>query len=219
MRIGVLGTGEVGRGIGAKLLSVGHEVMLGSRTSDNEAATSWAKETEGEHGTFADAAEFGEVIVNATGGLVSLQVFESAGAANLRDKVIVDVSNALDFSEGFPPKLPTANGKSVAEQIQDAYPEAHVVKTLNTMNWRIMVDPASLPGDHNVFVSADDAAAKSLVRGLLTSLGWRPVQIIDLGGLQTALGAEYLVGFWVHLVGATNTNRLNFAVIQETTDV
>lgn len=103
MRIAVLGTGEVGRQLAGKLVAVGHQVTMGSRTADNADARKWAGETGGAHGTFADAAASAELVVNATGGLVSLAVLEAAGAANLEGKTVVDVSNALDFSEGFPP--------------------------------------------------------------------------------------------------------------------
>ena len=215
MRIGVLGTGMVGRTIGAKLVGLGHEVMLGSRTADNADATAWAAEV-GEratHGTFADSAAFGEVLFNCTGGMVSLAALEAAGEDNIGDKVLVDVSNALDFSQGMPPRLAVANTDSVGEQIQRRFPSARVVKSLNTMNCAVMVDPAAVPGYHNVFVSGDDDAAKATVTDLLGQFGWPTAAVIDLGDIKSARGAEALVLFWVFLRGALGGNQFNLGVV------
>jgi NADPH-dependent F420 reductase len=213
MRIGVLGTGDVGRRLASRLAGLGHEVTLGSRTAHNPVAAGWARENDGHHGTFADAAAHGELVVNATGGLVALDVLTAAGAANLDGKVVVDVSNPLDFSQGFPPRLIVPEAGSVAEQLQRALPRARVVKTLNTMNNTLMTDPAQLPGPHNVFVCGDDAAAKADVAELLTSFGWTRRQILDLGGLSAARGVEPLVLLWVTLSGTLQTANFNFAVI------
>ncbi|MFC9386208.1 NADPH-dependent F420 reductase [Streptomyces venezuelae] len=236
MKIAVLGTGEVGRRLATKLVSLGHEVTMGSRTADNPEAAKWAEEhgggatggTGGEanggtgagpasgsaaHGTFADAAAPAELVVNATGGLVSLAVLESVGADGLRGKVVVDVSNGLDFSEGFPPKVVTPDGGSVAEQLQKAFPEARVVKTLNTMTNTVMVDPGRVPGHHNVFLSGDDEEAKAVVAELLGSFGWASDRIIDLGDLSSARAAEQLLPLWLRLYGKFGTGDFNFAVV------
>ncbi|MBW8739180.1 MAG: NAD(P)-binding domain-containing protein [Streptomyces turgidiscabies] len=213
MRIAVLGTGEVGRRLAGKLVSLGHEVTMGSRTADNADARQWASETGGTHGTFADASARAELVVNATGGLVSLAVLEAAGAENLRGKTIVDVSNALDFSEGFPPKVVTPDGHSIAEQLQKAFPDARVVKTLNTMNNAIMVEPARVPGLHNVFVSGDDADAKAETTALLRSFGWAPEQITDLGDLSSARATEALMALWLRLYGVLGPVDFNLAVV------
>src|SRR5437588_8095748 len=215
MRIGVLGTGMVGRTIGAKLVGLGHEVMLGSRTADNADATAWAGEVgdRATHGTFADSAAFGEVLFNCTGGMVSLAALEAAGEDNIGDKVLVDVSNALDFSQGMPPRLAVANTDSVGEQIQRRFPSARVVKSLNTMNCAVMVDPAAGPGYHNVFVSGDDDGAKATVRDLLGQFGWPRGAVIDLGDIKSARGAEALVLFWVFLRGALGGNQFNLGVV------
>ncbi|MFC9705076.1 NADPH-dependent F420 reductase [Streptomyces sp. NPDC056943] len=212
MRIAVLGTGEVGRRLAGKLVSLGHEVTLGSRTADNAEAVKWAAEHGGGHGTFADAAGPAELVVNATGGLVSLAVLEAAGAENLRGKVLVDVSNALDFSEGFPPKVGLPDGGSVAEQLQRAFPETRVVKTLNTMNNTVMVDPGRVPGLHDVFLSGDDEDAKAVVAELLRSFGWPAGRIRDLGDLTSARAAEQLVQLWLRLYGTLGTGDFNFSV-------
>ena len=215
MRIGVLGTGMVGRTIGAKLVGLGHEVMLGSRTADNADATAWAAEVgdRATHGTFADSAAFGEVLFNCTGGMVSLAALEAAGEDNIGDKVLVDVSNALDFSQGMPPRLAVANTDSVGEQIQRRFSSARVVKSLNTMNCAVMVDPAAVPGYHNVFVSGDDADAKATVTDLLGQFGWPREAVIDLGDIKSARGAEALVLFWVFLRGALGGNQFNLGVV------
>ena len=215
MRIGVFGTGMVGKGIASKLVDVGHEVCMGSRTADNADATAWAAEhgDRASHATFADAAAFGEVLFNCTGGIVSVAALEQAGEDNIGGKVLVDVSNPLDFSHGMPPSLAVANTDSVGEQIQRRFPSARVVKSLNTMNAAVMVDPAAVPGYHNVFVSGDDPAAKASVIELLGQFGWPRDAVIDLGDIKSARGAEALVLFWVFLRGALGNNQFNLGVV------
>lgn len=213
MKIAVFGTGDVGRRLAGKLAELGHTVTLGSRTHDNATAAGWAAETGGRHGTFAEAAADSELIVNATSGLVSVAALTAAGAENLRGKVIVDVANPMDFSGGMPPRVPTfEGGVSLAEEIQRTFPETRVVKTLNTVNNSVMVRPSLVPGDHNVFVSGDDAEAKAVTSGLLQEFGWRPGQIIDLGGLATARPIEQYVAFWVVLYGAVGPGDFNISV-------
>ncbi|MFD7977313.1 NADPH-dependent F420 reductase [Streptomyces sp. NPDC059071] len=212
MKIAVLGTGEVGRRLGSKLVSLGHEVILGSRSADHAGATAWAAEHQAAHGTFADAASGAELVVNATGGLVSLAALQAAGAENLEGKVLVDVSNALDFSQGMPPKVVTPEGGSMAEQIQRTFPGARVVKTLNTMTNTVMVDPGRIPGEHVVFVCGDDDEAKAVVTGLLRSFGWPDERILDLGDLTGARATELLLPLWLRLMGTFGTAEFNFAV-------
>jgi len=213
MKIAVFGTGEVGRQLAGRLVGLGHEVTLGSRTADNADAARWAAATGGSHGTFADAAAGSELVVNATGGVVALAALTAAGAANLSGKVIVDVSNPLDFSGGFPPKLVVPVEGSVAEQLQAAFPDSRVVKTLNTMNNKLMVDPSRIPGSHTVFLSGDDDDAKAVVADLLKSFGWPEAQILDLGPLYTARSTEPVVLLWVSLYGKLGTDDFNLAVV------
>jgi hypothetical protein len=205
----------VGKAIATKLIDVGHDVCMGSRTADNEEATNWASEAEGTatHGTFADAAVFGEVLFNCTGGMVSVAALEAAGEDNIGDKVVIDVSNPLDFSHGMPPSLAVANTDSVGEQLQRRFPRARVVKSLNTMNCAVMVDPGSVPGYHNVFVSGDDADAKATVTGILGQFGWPREAVVDLGDIKSARGAEAFVLFWVFLRGALGGNQFNLGVV------
>ncbi|MFF6776818.1 NADPH-dependent F420 reductase [Streptomyces sp. NPDC012637] len=212
MRIAVLGTGEAGRRLATKLVSLGHEVTIGSRSAENPRAREWAAEHRAAHGTFAAAAAGAELVVNATGGLVSLAALKAAGAENLEGKVLVDVANPLDFSQGMPPKVLTPDGGSLAEQIQRTFPGARVVKTLNTMTNTIMVDPDRIPGDHVVFVCGDDAEAKDVVTGLLRSFGWPDDRILDLGDLSGARATELVLPIWLRLYGTFGTAEFNFAV-------
>jgi predicted dinucleotide-binding enzyme len=214
MRIGVLGTGTVGRRIATKLVEIGHEVRMGSRDAANESAAEWASEAgdAASVGTFADAAAFAELVFNCTAGAASLDALDQAGAENLHGKVLVDVSNALDFSRGRPPTLTVANTDSVGEQIQRRFPEARVVKALNTMNNEVMVNPGLLRGEHDVFICGDDEGAKAEVRGLLESFGWPAERILDLGGIEAARGTEAYVILWLRLVGAAGSSQLNIHV-------
>jgi len=211
----MLGTGMAGRTLASKLVSLGHDVMMGSRQAGNEAAVAWAKEAgqRADQGNFAAAAGFGELLVNATAGAASLDALVSAEAENLAGKVLIDVANPLDFSAGRPPTLTVCNADSLAEQIQHAFPETRVVKTLNTVNANVMVDPATLPGSHTVFVAGDDEDAKATVKELLGEFGWPPADVMDLGGIEAARGMEMYLPLWLHLYGATGTATLNVKVV------
>jgi predicted dinucleotide-binding enzyme len=216
MRIAVLGTGAVGATLGTRLIETGHEVRLGSRTADNATAAAWVAENgdAASQGTFADAAAWGEVVVNATGGLVSIEALTSAGAANLAGKPLLDVSNPLDFSGGFPPTVVQPDGRSLGEQIQAAFPEARVVKTLNTMNADVMVHPRALPGSHSVFVAGDDNDAKAVARDLLVGFGWTPDEVVDAGGITAARGLELYLPLWLSLMGSFGTPSFNVSVVR-----
>jgi predicted dinucleotide-binding enzyme len=212
MKIGIMGTGMVGQTLGSKLVQLGHEVKMGSRTQNNENATQWVKQNGGRasQGTFADAAAFGEIVFNCTAGTASLAALKLAGSQNLRGKVLVDVANPLDFSKGMPPSLSVCNTDSLAEQIQKAFPHAKVVKTLNTMNCVVMVNPSLVPGEHNVFVSGNDPQAKAKVNEILGSFGWN--SIIDLGDITAARGTEMLLPIWLRLMGLYQTPNFNFRI-------
>lgn len=216
MKIGVLGTGMVGRTIATKLVGLGHEVTMGSRTADNEHAVAWAAEAgDGAScGTFADAAIAGELLFNCTAGSASVDALVSAGADHLRGKVLIDLANPLDFSAGMPPTLWVCNIDSLGEQIQRAFPDVRVVKTLNTMNCQVMVDPARVPGDHDVFVSGNDEGAKTQVKQLLGSFGWGEGQIVDLGDITTCRGPEMYLAMWLRLMGALGTGDFNIKVVR-----
>jgi predicted dinucleotide-binding enzyme len=202
--------------LGGKLVELGHEVRMGSRQAGNENAVEWAQGAgEGaSEGTFADAAVFGEMLINATGGKVSLEALGMAGAENLAGKVVVDVSNALEFGDG-PPVVGVAPDDSLGERIQAAFPGAKVVKALNTMNASIMVAPGSLGESTNVFVCGDDDAAKAQVIELLETFGWLSGDIVDLGDISAARGAELYVALWVRLMGALGTPAFNIRMVRE----
>ena len=226
MRLGILGTGAVGKTLAARLNGLGHEVMIGTRDTGetmsrtdpdqfgNPPFSAWRKEhPEVELGIFAEAAAHGEMVVNATAGAVSLEALDLAGEENLRGKVLVDVSNPLDFSKGMPPTLSVSNTDSLGEQIQRRFVEARVVKTLHTMNAYLMVDPTQLAGaDHTVFVSGDSAEAKETVTDLLRRMGW--TDIIDLGDITTARGTEMLLPIWLRLFGALQKPVFNFKIVR-----
>lgn len=215
MRFAVLGTGMVGQAIATKLVALGHEVTMGSRQAGNPGAAEWAaaQGATGREGSFAEAAAFGEVVVNCTAGAHSLEALEAAGAANLAGEVLVDIANPLDASRGFPPTLTVCNSDSLGEQIQRANPEARVVKALNTMNCDVMVEPGTVPGTHHTFICGDDAEAKGRVAELLRTFGW-PEESIDLGDITAARGTEMYVALWLRLYGALGTGHLNIAVVR-----
>jgi 8-hydroxy-5-deazaflavin:NADPH oxidoreductase len=200
MRIGVLGTGMVGRTISGKLEALGHDVRVGSRTAGDGKVV------------FADAAAHGEVLFNCTAGSGSLNALAAAGEENLAGKLLIDVSNALDFSGGGP-ALFTTSTDSLGERIQAAFPAARVVKALNTMNCTVMVDPGLVPGDHVVFVCGNDDAAKDEARELLGEFGWPAERIVDLGDISAARGTEMYVMLWVLLMRTTGSATFNIAVL------
>lgn len=225
MKIAVLGTGMVGRALAARLVGLGHEVTIGTRdpaatlgrsepdAMGNPPFSDWMREhTEVDLVPLAEAAAHAELVVNATNGAGALAALTQAGADHLADKVLVDVSNPLDFSQGFPPTLLIKDTDSLGEQIQRTFPQTRVVKTLNTMNADLMVDPASLGAESSVFLSGDDAAAKATVTELLRSFGH--TDIIDLGDISTARGAEMLLPLWVRLMTSLDTATFNFSIVR-----
>lgn len=214
MRIAVLGTGMVGQALATKLVGLEHEVVMGSRSAGNENAVAWADRsgegaTEGE---FAHAAGFGELVFNCTAGTASLDALRAAGEDNLAGKVLVDVANPLDFSEGMPPTLEFCNDDSLGERIQAEFPRARVVKALNTVNCEVMVEPARVPGEHVAFLSGDDEEAKGQVVQLLESFGWPPERIVDLGGIRAARGMEMYLPLWLSLYGRLGTGDFNVSL-------
>jgi predicted dinucleotide-binding enzyme len=201
-RVAVLGTGRVGRVLAGRLADVGHDVVVGSRTASDDART------------FADAAAHGEVVVNATGGVVSIDALTMAGAETLAGKPLLDLSNALDHSGGFPPEVRASQTESNAERIQAAFPSARVVKWLNTMNNSIMADPRQLPGPHTTFVAGADEGAKAVARGLLRDMGWTDDEIVDLGDLTAARGLELYLVLWLRMAGALGGSGFNIHVVR-----
>lgn len=217
MQIAVLGTGTVGRTLAGRFDQLGHDVTLGTRdvelTRGREDYTAWAGEHPGVAlASFADAAGAAEVVVNCLPGSTTLDVLRRVGSSNLTGKVLLDVSNPLDGSVGFPPKLFTTSDDSLGEQVQRDHPGARVVKTLNTLTADLMVHPEALGESTTVFVSGDDAAAKQVVTGLLRELGHDDV--LDLGGIETARGPEMYLPLWLRTMGALGTASFNLRIVR-----
>ncbi len=222
MNIAVLGTGMVGQAIAARLVELGHSVRMGTRDpqktfergAGDEGFRQWMDANPAvKLATYAEAASFAELVVNATNGAGSLDALRAAGAERLDGKILIDIANPLDFSRGMPPTLFISNDDSLGEQIQRAFPGARVVKTLNTVTARLMAYPALLgDGQHTVFLSGNDAAAKAEVASLLRSFGWQ--DIFDLGDITTARGVEMYLPLWLRLWGALGTGMVNVRVVR-----
>ena len=225
MNIAMLGTGMVGRTLAGRLAGLGHDVVIGTR--DVAELLGRSEQTMGGRTppfsewhqansnvgleAFEGAAVDAEIIFLATVGNAALQVLRSAGQDNIAGKVVVDVSNPLDFSHS-PPALSVCNTESLGEQIQSVFPQAKVVKTLNTMNASVMADPRALGGgDHNVFMSGNDAGAKEKVAGLLREFGWD--HIVDLGDITTARGTEMYLPLWLRAMQALGTPTFNLKLV------
>lgn len=227
MKIAILGTGIVGKTIAHKLSSLGHDVWIGTR----DPAATLARTAPGAFGdaplasfvaehptvkvaTLADAARHAELVFNATSGQGALEAARLAGPANLEGKIVVDLSNPLDFSRGMPPSLAVCNDDSLGEQLQRALPGARVVKTLNTVNAYLMVDPGLLAGgDHTMFVCGDDPAAKGTVTSMLREwFGWKDV--LDLGDITQSRGTEMYLPLWVRLYGALQNPMFSIKVVR-----
>ena len=215
MRIGILGTGVVGKTLGTKSVRLGHDVRMGSRKAGSDKAKAWAKEAGNgaSEGSFAEAAAHGEIIFNCTAGMASLDALRAAGTRNLQGKILIDVSNPLDFSKGMPPSLSVSNTDSLGEQIQKSFPETKVVKTLNTVTAALMVDPSLIPGMHTMFISGNDAQAKDTVVKLLKDgFGWK--EVLDLGDLSAARAQEMYLPLWLRLYMKLQTANVNVHVVR-----
>jgi len=226
MKAAVFGTGIVGQVIANRLAGLGHNVTIGTRDVEkalartekdmygNPAFKEWKKQNASVSlGTFKEAAAAAEIIFNCTSGHGSVDALKQAGEENLSGKIIIDIANPLDFSKGMPPTLSPGNTDSLGELIQRTFPETRVVKTLNTMNCLLMVNPAAVAGDHNVFVSGNDAGSKSTAKEILKSFGWKEKNMIDLGDITTARGTEQLLPIWIRLYGVLKTPMFNFRIV------
>ena len=228
MKIGILGTSMVGQTISGALAELGHDVMVGTRDVAKTLAHTaphpygfpafsvWQKEHASvKLGTFAEAAKHGEIVFNATNGTASLEALKLAGEANLNGKVLVDIANPLDFSKGNPPSLSVSNTDSLGEQIQRAFPDVKVVKTLNTVTAFLMVNPGLVAdADHTLFVCGNDVDAKAQVTEWLKGwFGWKDV--LDLGDITSARGTEMYLPIWLRLWGALGTGMFNVKVVRQ----
>ncbi len=230
MKIAILGTGVVGQTLSEKLVALGHEIYMGTRNVEETHAkdkpdmfgrppvSEWIHHIKQVNlVTFAEAAKNGYMIINATSGQGALEALTLAGKENIHGKVVMDISNPLDYSKGMPPTLSVCNTDSLGEQIQKAFPDVKVVKTLNTMSAYIMVNPALIPGDHNVFMSGNDAEAKAKVKELLKTFGWKEENITDIGDITTCKGTEMLLPIWVRLMGTFQSPMFNFKIVRQVT--
>jgi predicted dinucleotide-binding enzyme len=226
MNIGVLGTGIVAKTIAGKLDALGHSVKLGTRDPKATLARSepdmfggppiraWLEShPKASLAPFREAAAHGAIVFDALSGQGALAALEAAAPA-LEGKVLVDISNPLDFSKGMPPTLTVSNTDSLGEQTQRALPKTKVVKTLNTVNAYVMVDPKSVGGgDHTMFVAGNDAGAKAEVEKILKEwFGWKDV--IDLGDISMARGLEMWLPLWVRIYGALKTGSFNMKIVR-----
>jgi predicted dinucleotide-binding enzyme len=217
MKIAVLGTGMVGNALATKLVNIGHEIMIGSRSANSDAGQEWLRSVGGKAqiGTFADAVAFGETVFDCTNGANSIAALRSAGAKNLRGKILIQVGNPLDTSKGMPPTLTVCNTDSLGEQVQREFPEVRVVKALNTVNCEIMIAPSRVPGDHDLFICGNDATAKREVAERLSEwFGWKPGNIIDLGDITNSRGTEMFLALWVRLWGVVGNPHFNIHVVR-----
>lgn len=213
MKIGILGTGMVGETLGTKFIELGHQVKMGSRTANNESAVRWAKTAgaNASQGTFADAAAFGDMVFICLKGAVFLDVAKTLGPEALAGKVVVDVSNPLEFSNGSL-TLSICNTNSLGEEVQKAIPSAKVVKSFNTVNCDVMVDPAK-GGNPTMFVCGNDSGAKKQFTELIQTLGWRDV--IDIGDITKSRGTEALMHLWMNLFGLFGTPHFGWKIVRE----
>jgi predicted dinucleotide-binding enzyme len=218
MNIGVLGTGSVGTAIATALVTNGHQVKMGSRSATNEKAAAWVKKSgnKASQGNFADAAAFGDLIFLCLNGAYAIEAVRSI-EHQLHHKIVIDTTNPLDFTQGIPPRIieGLSNGNSLGEEIQRAAPGAFVVKTLNTINYKLMVDAREVNnGDHHLFFSGNNADAKNKVKHFLVdNFHWKPDHLIDLGGIETARTVEAIVPFWVSVWQTMGTPLFNFKVV------
>lgn len=195
MKMGILGTGDVGRALGTGFVKHGHEVKIGSRQAGNEKAEAWRQETgdKASTGTFAEAAAFGDVVVVATLWTGTENALRLAGPENFKGKTVIDTVNPLDFSSGAP-RLALGTTDSAGEQVQRWLPDAHVVKAFNIVGNAHMVDPQFPGGPPDMFIAGDDAGAKETVGGILKDFGW---EVVDLGGIESSRYLEPMAMVWI----------------------
>ena len=228
MKIAILGTGNVGQTFAEKFISLGHSVVMGTRdvanTMERKATDNYGSLPFGEwHAknqavvlkTFAKAVSEGEIVINALNGGATISAINSANETDFDGKIIIDIANPLDFSQGFPPSLIDSlqNSNSLGEEIQKILPNAKVVKTLNTMWSGIMVNPAMINGgNHQNFIAGNDADAKAQVIEILSSFGWAKENHLDLGDIKNARGTEAILLLWTRIYGATQNGAFNFKI-------
>lgn len=220
MNIGVLGTGMVGETIATALTEKGHNVRMGSRSATNEKAAEWVKKSNDRatQGNFNDAAAFGDIVFLCLNGAHALDAVRSIDAENVASKIVIDVTNPLDFTHGMPPGIldGLGNSTSLGEEIQKVLPGAYIVKTFNTINCNLMVDPKLVNnGDHTLFICGNDTDAKNKVKHFLVdTFGWKADNLLDLGGIKSARVTEAYVPLWVSIMQASGSPMFNIKIVK-----
>ena len=223
MNITILGTGMVGRILAPRLIEVGHKVSMETRNVEDTLARELGDQTFADYMnenpeltlcTFGSSCDDADILINATNGKNTLSALELVNNDHLKGKTLLDLSNPLDFSNGMPPSLFVSNTDSLAERIQRAYPETHVVKSLNTLTASLMLNPERIEGDHVVFVCGNEDSAKANVKELLQSAGWTNKNILDLGDITGSRGMEQSLPLWIRIWGTLGTVNFNFNVVQ-----
>ncbi|OGV96125.1 DNA-binding protein [Microgenomates group bacterium RBG_16_45_19] len=214
MKIGILGSGDVGQVLGAGFIKYGHEVKIGSRTPQQEKLQAWVKKNgnKASTGTFAEAAGFGEMIILATLGSGTQEAIKLAGPKNFAGKVILDTTNPLDFSKGVPPTLYLGHSSSLGEEIQKWLPQAKVVKAFNIVGNAHMVNPQFPGGPPDMFICGNDEPAKLKVTQILQEFGW---PVIDIGGIEGSRYLEPLAMVWILHGFKTNTWNHAFKLLKK----
>jgi predicted dinucleotide-binding enzyme len=194
MKVGVLGSGEVGRVLAAGFIGLGHEVKIGSRDPAKLADWVIAAGSRASAGSFEEAARFGDLVVLATLGVATCEAVRLAGAQHFTGKVVMDATNPLDFTPGMPPRLSVGFDDSLGEQVQRMIRDARVVKAFNTVGNALMVNPQLPGGPPDMFICGDDADAKQLIGQICKHFGWG---VIDIGGIEGARYLEPMCLVWV----------------------
>jgi len=214
MKVGVLGTGDVGRVLAQAFVTLGHEVKMGAREAGNAKAAAWADSAgpTASHGTFADAARFGDIVVLATLGVANESALRAAGLDSFDGKLLIDTTNPLDFSGGMPPRLAVGHTDSGGEQVQRLLPRAKVVKAWNTVGNAQMFRPTLPGGPPDMFICGDDEGAKHQVGELLAEFGWG---VADIGGIQGSRYLEAMCLAWVLYGIRSNTWNHAFKLLRK----
>jgi 8-hydroxy-5-deazaflavin:NADPH oxidoreductase len=214
MRVGILGSGDVGRALGTAFAEHGHQVTIGSKSPEKPELRAW-KEATGRGaatGTFAEAARSGEVVLLGCLGTAVDAVIDLAEPSNFDGKLLIDVTNALDFSKGMPPGLFVGTTDSLGERVQRKLPKARVVKCFNIVPNSLMGHPQLPGGTPDMIIAGNDAAAKAQVAEILRAFGWNAP--IDIGGIEGARWLEAMVALWIRVAGALGSYQVAFKVVR-----